>query len=50
MLGIPHGFERAIVTATELADLLDVKPVFKETRKESRIDYSITKARTKLCF
>jgi hypothetical protein len=31
-----HGFERAIVTATELADALDVKPVFKETRKRKR--------------
>jgi hypothetical protein len=30
------GFERAIVTATELADSLDVKPVFKETRKRKR--------------
>jgi hypothetical protein len=27
-----HGFEPAIVTATELADSLDVKSVFKETR------------------
>jgi hypothetical protein len=31
-----NGFERAIVTATELADLLDVKPVFKELRKRKR--------------
>jgi hypothetical protein len=26
-----HGFEHAIVTVTELADLLDVKLLFKET-------------------
>jgi hypothetical protein len=31
-----HGFERAIVTATEFADTLDVKLVFKETRKRKR--------------
>jgi hypothetical protein len=31
-----HGFERVIVTATELADLLDIKPVFKETRKRKQ--------------
>jgi hypothetical protein len=28
-----HGFECAIVTAKEVADSLDVKTVFKETRK-----------------
>jgi hypothetical protein len=31
-----RGFERAIVTATELADSLDVKPVFKKTQKRKR--------------
>jgi hypothetical protein len=31
-----NGFERAIVTTTELADSLDVKPVFKKTRKRKR--------------
>jgi hypothetical protein len=45
-----RGFERAIVTATELADLLDVTPVFRKHEKESGIAYSITKARMKLCF
>jgi hypothetical protein len=30
-----HGFERSVVTATELASL-DVKPVFKETRNRKR--------------
>jgi hypothetical protein len=33
---LSHGFERAIVTATELVGSLDVKPVFKETRKRRR--------------
>jgi hypothetical protein len=32
-----HGFERAIVTTTELAVSLDVKPVFKETQKRKWI-------------